>query len=299
MLTLPRNLAALLALTFFSSTHFWSQGFSHADGEEGGAHSDSQNPADEAVALTNEWYPVLTDEEVDPQIYTDYEGTRVYLCSQECHKKFRTDPTAYLGNLPAFAASLAGVSSQGELGQHAHGDEEGEGHGEHGEETEGGEQHGHDHGGREEDEAVGLISWLGRFHPMVVHFPIAFLLAAAAAELLSMLGRGERFAFVARYCLWLGAAGAVGAALLGWADAIEMADEYSGFSARLLLFHRWLGVTTACVAVLALWAGERRARSADGYGRAFYRGSLLLSAVLVSVVGHLGASLIYGWEFLS
>ncbi|HED66682.1 MAG TPA: hypothetical protein ENJ09_14140 [Planctomycetes bacterium] len=286
-----RILLLSIVLCAWAASTASAQEHDHGDAGAGHAPPVTESVPEEApLPLTNTMCPVLTDEEVEPEIFTDYEGRRVYLCCQKCLKKFRAEPSAYLGNLPPLRVS---TDEAQERGDHAHPEAE-----EH-DDAEEEEEHGHEHGEGGGDAAVGLIEWLGRYHPMVVHFPIGLLVAAAFAELLALLGRGERFSFVARFCLWGGALAAVAAALLGWADAIEMAREYTGFSAKLLLYHRWLGVTTAGVSLLTLWAGERVWRARGGRGKGLYRGLLLLTVLLVSVVGHLGASLIYGWEFLA
>ena len=44
----------------------------------------------------------------------------------------------------------------------------------------------------------------GRLHPLVVHFPISLLLAAAGAELFAAMTRRAGWTSAARWCLWLG-----------------------------------------------------------------------------------------------
>lgn len=236
------------------------------------------------TSVTNEWCPVLPDEPVDPDIHTEYRGERVFLCCQKCLKQFRADPAAYVGNLPVLSALTAARDhGEGEADQHAEVD-----------------QHDHaEHGDADESEPVGMIRWLGRFHPLVVHFPIALLLMAAAAELLLIFTGASRFAFAARFCLWGGALGALGAAFLGWVGASAVEADYSGFSARLLLFHRWVGVSTALASGVSLFACERLWQTDRNEWRRPYRFTLFLCTLLVTVAGHLGASLIYGWEYLA
>ena len=61
-----------------------------------------------------------------------------------------------------------------------------------------------------------LLAWGGRFHPALVHFPIALLCAAAIAEILLAITGLGLFREAVRFCVWGGALGAVGAGLLGW-----------------------------------------------------------------------------------
>jgi hypothetical protein len=42
---------------------------------------------------------------VDPGVYVDYQGKRVYFCCTTCQAAFRKEPGKYLPRLPQFAAS--------------------------------------------------------------------------------------------------------------------------------------------------------------------------------------------------
>ena len=271
---------------------------SHA--QEAGAQESHDGPS-----VTNEWCPVLTDERVDPEISTEYEGGRVFFCCKKCLKKFQADPAAYALRLPAsLLPTGVATSPQGpEQDDHAvdHADE-GATHAQEHDGSASGTHQEHDHASHGDEHAHGLrgwIEWVGRLHPMLVHFPIALLLLAALAELLASRSGDQRFDFAARFSLWAGTIGALAAAPLGWADALGMADEYTGASATLLLYHRWVGTATAAVALVALVQCERFHRSGRTAHRRSYRAALVTAAALVIVAGHLGASLIFGWDYLS
>jgi mono/diheme cytochrome c family protein len=92
----------------------------------------------------------------------------------------------------------------------------------------------------------GILRWLGPFHLLAVHFPIALLISAALMELWRAL-RGSPIPLPSvRSCVLLGAASAVITAALGWIYA----DSGSGAGApRLLGLHRWLGTTAAVWAI--------------------------------------------------
>jgi uncharacterized membrane protein len=140
--------------------------------------------------------------------------------------------------------------------------------------------------------AIRLLRWLGKFHVVTVHFPIALLLAAAVAELWA-LGRGARLPLPAvRFCVLLGAAGAAVAAVLGWLLAW---GGYGAGSPRLLALHRWLGTTAALLAVGSAVLSEADARA--GRRRPWFRILLFLGALLVGVAGHLGGTLVHGEDF--
>ena len=137
-----------------------------------------------------------------------------------------------------------------------------------------------------------LLGWLGGFHPVVVHFPVGLLLAAALAELLSILTRWDGLRSAARFCLILGALGAAAAAPLGWFDA--MFDDRGGLP---LFLHRWLGVSAAVLAAGAVLLNEIDRRAASPTARLLFRVVLFLNGAVVAAAGHFGGVLVHGPEY--
>jgi len=155
----------------------------------------------------------------------------------------------------------------------------------------------HDHGADHGHAATfieRLTRFLGKFHPLVVHFPIALLLGAVLAELISWVGRYEKFDIVGRFCLWLGVFGAVAAAPLGWLAAMHA--NYPQLE-RILEWHRWSGTSVATLAILTLIVSEVSHRKKRKILKMLYRGLLLLVAILVGMSSHFGATLIYGPDY--
>jgi uncharacterized membrane protein/mono/diheme cytochrome c family protein len=139
-----------------------------------------------------------------------------------------------------------------------------------------------------------ILHGLGPFHLVVVHFPIALLIAAAVAELWSAQ-HGIRIPTPeVRFCVLLGAASAVLAAALGWVHA---GNGHGAGALHVLRIHRWIGTTAAAWAVgtafISEWEERRGARSQ------WFRGWLLVGAILVAVEGHFGGMLVHGDNFLS
>ena len=140
-----------------------------------------------------------------------------------------------------------------------------------------------------------LLRWVGRFHVLVVHFPIALLAAAALAE--SWWRWRGRFGMspAVRYCVLIGAAGAIAAAALGWVRA-----PFSGYgpsAADTLLLHRWIGTAAAAIAVAAAFASEgdvlrgRRSR--------VFQIVLFTTALLIGAAGHFGGTLVWGQGYFN
>lgn len=143
-----------------------------------------------------------------------------------------------------------------------------------------------------EPEAVSILDWLGRLHPLVIHFPIALFLAALVAELLFASSRLELFRNALRFCLWGAAMSAAVVAPLGWMFAASGATE----EGWILEAHRWTGTAASFLGLAVLWIVERAER-ADG-SRVGLRVLLALQALLIGGVGFLGGSLLYGLDHL-
>lgn len=135
------------------------------------------------------------------------------------------------------------------------------------------------------------LEFLGRFHVVVVHFPIALLLAAAGAEATS-LARGRASPPATRFCLRLGAAAAVLAAELGWVHAWPGMTSRGLSPMSLEGAHRWLGTAAAVVAILAVILDRSRP------GRAA-RVAILSLGIIVAGAGHFGGLLTHGTDYFS
>ncbi len=133
-----------------------------------------------------------------------------------------------------------------------------------------------------------LVGFLGRFHPIVVHLPIGFLLLGILLEYLTRksgleLGKAKSWIFLA------GALAAVLAAGLGWMLASD-----GGYGENTLFWHRWLGIGVAVVAVL-LWLVSTGRFTLSS---TIYKLSLLVLIGLLVVTGHLGGNLTHGANYL-
>lgn len=148
------------------------------------------------------------------------------------------------------------------------------------------------------DTAEGASFWLwtflGRLHPMVVHFPVSLLCLAAILELATFRNYQSRLRPGINLLVGLGALGAVLAAVLGLLLAGQ--EDYGG---ELLGLHRWIGVATAVLGIttaLVLYLVEKRNK---GQLLPLYRGVLVFTALGVTAAGHYGASLTHGEMYLS
>jgi uncharacterized membrane protein len=132
----------------------------------------------------------------------------------------------------------------------------------------------------------------GRFHPLLVHFPIALVLIAAVAELVSLTTQLPDWHMVAVANIRAGAAFAVASAGAGWILASSRIVEAS----QGLEWHRYLGLMAALAAVAAALATGEIDRPPSRLW--LYRIALFSAAGLVAVAGHFGAVLVWGADFL-
>jgi len=77
-------------------------------------------PCDEA-ARTQTQCPVMTGNEIDPSIYTDYNAKRVFFCCQSCKAAFVKSPERYLSKLPQFASSHGQAQHEEHAGDRSEG----------------------------------------------------------------------------------------------------------------------------------------------------------------------------------
>ena len=134
----------------------------------------------------------------------------------------------------------------------------------------------------------------GRVHPLLVHFPIALVLIAAVAELVSLTTQFPEWHMVAVANIRAGAAFAVASAGAGWILASSRIVEAS----PALEWHRWLGLAWAQSPRSRPRAGDRRDGPTAEAAVAVIASRLFSAAGLVAVAGHFGAVLVWGADFL-
>ena len=140
---------------------------------------------------------------------------------------------------------------------------------------------------------IEAAAFVGRFHPLLVHFPIAFLLLAGALELLALRPRTGPPWLAARFPLLVVAAVAAAVA----ATAGYLLGRSGGFGGATFERHLQLGVIVAIGALLTALAAWRRQRT--GAGDAIVRTGLALTLGALTIAGHLGATLTHGEGYLT
>jgi uncharacterized membrane protein len=132
----------------------------------------------------------------------------------------------------------------------------------------------------------------GRLHPLLVHFPIALILCAAAAELAAMWTRRPIWQALAFIQTRAGALCAAGTAAAGWLLASAPDVDRS----MALEWHRWLALVATGATLIAATTTFGAPQSTSR--RRLYRVLLFVSAAAIGVAAHLGAALVWGANFL-
>ncbi|HET8736691.1 MAG TPA: c-type cytochrome domain-containing protein, partial [Pricia sp.] len=130
-------------------------------------------------------------------------------------------------------------------------------------------------------ELPNLVAWLGRWHPLVLHFPIVLLLVAIV---LGLTGRP-----LPQLLLTVAVLSALITAISGFFLGKDVPIK-----GDLLFWHQWLGGATALIA--ALWYALYEA----GLGQAMYTKALQVGLiVLIGYTGHYGGMVTHGEGFLA
>lgn len=135
-----------------------------------------------------------------------------------------------------------------------------------------------------------LLNWLGRLHPMIVHFPIAFF---PAALFTAVVGRNRpAFGTPVQFLVIAGGIMAPIAALFGWFDAgFDWASDDA-----LLQPHRWLGTFIGILALgLAIFAWRKPAHD-RGTGMII---GLSIITVAIVIQGWFGGALVHGMNHMN
>ncbi len=143
-----------------------------------------------------------------------------------------------------------------------------------------------------------FLDWLGKFHLLILHFPIALAIAAALREAWVMwyTRRGPAAAphEDVHFCLLAAAVFVVPTTITGWLHAL---DGSGANQPGTLLLHRWLG-TLACVLVVGA-AVTAEMDEHSGRRRVATRVLIFASALAIGVAGHFGGVMVHGADYFS
>ncbi|MBI3834991.1 MAG: hypothetical protein HY287_11735 [Planctomycetes bacterium] len=258
--------------------------FAQADTVKNGEVAALLSEASDGAALL---CPVMPDQEIDPAVYSDWNGRRVYFCCRKCKKKFDANPGRYTVELakyqPAAMEKSRGGRPDDPLADPAKADSL----------AKGSPIRAVLPNASVSNRESSLVNWLGRIHPVTLHLPIGLLFGAALAELLFAWRKNSFHDHSARYCLWLAVLTGIPTGVFGWfLGGLRLSD-----TDVLMRWHRWLGTAAVIGLVASLWAAETvriRRRGQSGY-----RVLLLITILIVSAAGYFGGAMVWGVDHLA
>lgn len=222
--------------------------------------------------ITNRYCPITGDTNYESTLFFEYEGQKVFLCCQRCVSMFAKNPQKYL---PRLEAVLIQQKQEDEAHQEL---------------------------AKKELNPKGLLTpsqLLGRFHVVLIHFPIALIFVLAFLELKFFFSGANESAEESspdtyNWMLFIAMLGGVISVLTGWFAAGEFTS--TGQMAEVLELHRWLGFAVA-ISTVGLWVLNLKVGSTGVY-RDLYRMLIVALAILVGTTAHYGGKLVHGLDYL-
>lgn len=131
-----------------------------------------------------------------------------------------------------------------------------------------------------------VLEWIGNFHFVFLHFPIALIIMTAFAELFFAYTGKAFYSNAARFMLIAATLFALPTALFGYALSIHTtltADLY---------WHRLFGFFTAFFAIITLLLREKQYRRS-------YQFALLILFLSINITASLGGDMTFGEDALT
>lgn len=137
---------------------------------------------------------------------------------------------------------------------------------------------------------------IGRLHLVLLHFPIALILAAAVADVLWLIWRRPLFREGGFWCAILAGLAGIPTVALGFVLMSSM--NLHGAQADLGEMHEHFGLASGIVAAVAGGVRLGFRNSLPGVWPWIYGVLIAAAAVLVSLAGYYGGELAWGQGFL-
>lgn len=136
--------------------------------------------------------------------------------------------------------------------------------------------------------------FFGRFHPIMVHMPIGFLLIAAVLELDRLIRKRSVSPNTITTILFWSAVSATLACVFGYLLSLG-----GGYDEEILSEHKWQGIGVALFAWVAWAVKYERIGSRLRMGQLLYLPTLGVAVLLLLSAGHHGGSLTHGSDYLT
>ncbi len=134
-----------------------------------------------------------------------------------------------------------------------------------------------------------ILIFFGRIHPLVVHFPIGFLILAALVEMATAWKKFQPLKHFTHYLWGLGCISTFFAILFGY--FLSLSGDYNE---RTVFFHKWSGVALFLFSFTCYYISKKQIKLP------FYGNPILIFIVVFTIfyTGHLGGNLTHGSTYL-
>jgi uncharacterized membrane protein len=143
---------------------------------------------------------------------------------------------------------------------------------------------------------AGLGDLVGRLHPALVHFPIAWLVALALVDFVGLVRRREAWQRAGIFVLAGTVLSLVPTAATGLLRAAHM--EFDANLRALLVVHRTLNLVVAGLLLVAFALRLARRNRLDGWWRLGYLALVFAATCAVLVAADFGGRMVYGPDYL-
>jgi uncharacterized membrane protein len=147
-----------------------------------------------------------------------------------------------------------------------------------------------------EESKASAIEMIGRFHPMLIHFPIAWMILLTLAELYNSIDRRTSWWRPGFYLHILAFLSFIPAALTGLILAAHSGSDPEFL--RLMVPHRNLNLAGAALCFASLAVKVKASKDIQTVTRIAVLLLVLAGTSLVSIASHYGGEMVYGESFL-
>ncbi|AZQ63111.1 hypothetical protein EI427_12940 [Flammeovirga pectinis] len=136
-----------------------------------------------------------------------------------------------------------------------------------------------------------IILFFGRFHPLIVHLPIGFLVIAICFEIADRFRLVKGLKPAVSFALLIGTLSAITATIIGF-----MLATSGDYNAEMLAIHKWAGIATTVISGAAYLISVDYLKIPN---YKVYRIVLFAIIIGLSITGHMGGNMTHGSDYLT
>ncbi len=133
-----------------------------------------------------------------------------------------------------------------------------------------------------------ITEFIGRFHVLLVHLPIGFLLIGLLLQWLSVYEKYQISPQVIKVIIFCGMIAAILSCITGYLLSLN-----GDYDEGLVGWHMWMGISVASISFLLY------AKLLSGRLDIWYKMLSVVLLMLIFITGHLGGSLTHGSDYLT